>query len=178
MKLSKTKSILVIVVKWWDRGPSTSVARSVFRWQWIWFQCQSKDNKLEHVLSFFRTCSEFHLSGCRYKTSHSPKGTNTDLFHTLLALRSAFFSFVAVVSLLSGVKEENRESLLARAVNTKEPLCMRWCMLLASFTSSHGLIGTNLCECCGITSNKVILRFLSTCRLPGRCRGFDFHIFW
>ena len=91
MKLSKTKSILVIVVKWWDRGPSTSVARSVFRWQWIWFQCQSKDNKSEHVLSFFRTCSEFHLSGCHYKTSHSPKGTNTDLFHTLLALRSAFF---------------------------------------------------------------------------------------
>lgn len=87
--------------------------------------CQSKDNKLEHVLSFFRTCSEFHLSGCHYKTFHSPKGTNTDLFHTLLALRSAFFSFVAVVSLLSGVKEENRESLLARAVNTKEPLCMR-----------------------------------------------------
>lgn len=87
--------------------------------------CQSKDNKLEHVLSFFRTCSEFHLSGCHYKISHSPKGTNTDLFHTLLALRSAFFSFVAVVSLLSGVKEENRESLLARAVNTKEPLCMR-----------------------------------------------------
>ena len=87
--------------------------------------CQSKDNKLEHVLSFFRTCSEFHLSGCHYKTFHSPKGTNTDLFHTLLALRSAFFSFVAVVSLLSGVKEENRESLLARAVNTKEPLCTR-----------------------------------------------------
>ena len=53
--------------------------------------CQSKDNKLEHVLSFFRTCSEFHLSGCHYKTFHSPKGTNTDLFHTLLALRSAFF---------------------------------------------------------------------------------------
>lgn len=52
MKLSQTKSILVILVKWWDRGPSTSVARSVFRWQWIWFQCQSKDNKLEHVLSF------------------------------------------------------------------------------------------------------------------------------
>lgn len=53
--------------------------------------CQSKDNKLEHVLSFFRTCSEFHLSGCHYKTFHSPKGTNTDLFHTLLALRSTFF---------------------------------------------------------------------------------------
>lgn len=156
MKLSKTKSILVIVVKWWDRGPSTSVARSVFRWQWIWFQCQSKDNKLEHVLSFFRTCSEFHLSGYHYKTSHSPKGTNTDLFHTLLALRSAFFSFVAVVSLLSGVKEENRESLLARAVNTKEPLCTRWCMLLASFTSNHALIEMITSWSYGGTLNQVL----------------------
>ena len=93
MKLSKTKSILVIVVKWWDRGPSTSVAHSVRVSVAVNLipVCQSKDNKLEHVLSFFRTCSEFHLSGCHYKTFHSPKGTNTDLFHTLLALRSTFF---------------------------------------------------------------------------------------
>lgn len=150
MKLSKTKSILVIVVKWWDRGPSTSVARSVFRWQWIWFQCQSKDNKLEHVLSFI--CQ----AAITKPPTRSPKGTNTDLFHTLLALRSAFFSFVAVVSLLSGVKEENRESLLARAVNTKEPLCTRWCMLLASFTSNHALIEMITSWSYGGTLNQVL----------------------
>lgn len=52
MKLLKTKSILVIVVKWWDLGLSTPLARSVFQWQWIWFQCQRQQ---------IRTCFGFHL---------------------------------------------------------------------------------------------------------------------
>ena len=149
MKLSKTKSILVIVVKWWDRGPSTSVARSVFRWQWIWFQCQSKDNKLEHVLSFI-------CQAAITKPPTRPKEQIQICFTHSLPYDPLFFSFVAVVSLLSGVKEENRESLLARAVNTKEPLCTRWCMLSASFTSNHALIEMITSWSYGGTLNQVL----------------------
>jgi len=83
------------------------------------------------------------------------KETNKDLFHTNFALWSSF-SFVAVVSLLSGVKEENRESLLARDVNSKEPLCTRWCMLLASFTSNHALIEMITSWSYGGTLNQVL----------------------
>lgn len=51
-----------------------------------------------------------------------------------------FSILLLVVSQQLVVREESKESLLAKDVNTKELLCTKWCTLWDSFTNSLALI--------------------------------------